>query len=33
MNLANNWQDYRNLIEAAFESRKTITPESAGNRR
>jgi 2,3,4,5-tetrahydropyridine-2-carboxylate N-succinyltransferase len=29
MNQANNMQEYRKLIEAAFEERKTITPESA----
>ena len=30
MNQANNMQDQRKLIEAAFEERNTITPESAG---
>ena len=30
MNHANNMQDHRKLIEAAFEERNTITPESAG---
>jgi 2,3,4,5-tetrahydropyridine-2-carboxylate N-succinyltransferase len=30
MNQANNMQDHRKLIEAAFEERHTITPESAG---
>jgi len=30
MNQANNMQDHRKLIEAAFEERNTITPESAG---
>jgi len=29
MNQANNMQDHRKLIEAAFEERNTITPESA----
>ena len=29
MNQANNMQDHRKLIEAAFEKRNTITPESA----
>ena len=30
MNQANSMQDHRQLIEAAFEERNTITPESAG---
>ncbi len=30
MNQTNNIQDHRKLIEAAFEERNTITPESAG---
>ena len=30
MNQANNMQDHRKLIEAAFEERNTITPESVG---
>ena len=30
MKQANNMQDHRQLIEAAFEERNTITPESAG---
>ena len=30
MKQANNMQDHRKLIEAAFEERHTITPESAG---
>jgi len=30
MNHANNMQDHRKLIEAAYEERNTITPESAG---
>ena len=30
MNQANNMQDHRKLIEAAFEERNSITPESAG---
>jgi 2,3,4,5-tetrahydropyridine-2-carboxylate N-succinyltransferase len=29
MNQANNMQDHRKIIEAAFEERNTITPESA----
>jgi len=29
MKQANNMQDHRKLIEAAFEERNTITPESA----
>lgn len=30
MNQANNIQEHREIIEAAFEERKTISPESAG---
>ena len=30
MNQANKFQEYRALIEAAFEERKTISPETAG---
>ena len=30
MNQANNFQEHRTLIEAAFEERKTISPETAG---
>jgi 2,3,4,5-tetrahydropyridine-2-carboxylate N-succinyltransferase len=30
MNQVNNMQDHRDLIEAAFDERRTITPESAG---